>query len=70
VLEGACLGGQVIAPVLQRRLGVAEGSGASFFVGDGAATAARWARVVAWLDDLVAHGREARRSSPRRARRS
>ncbi len=53
VLEGACLGGQAIAPVLQRRLAVAAGSGASFFVGDGAATSARWARVVVWLDDLV-----------------
>jgi heme oxygenase len=53
VLEGACLGGQAIAPLLQRRLAVTGGSGASFFVGDGAATAARWARVVAWLDELV-----------------
>ena len=57
VLEGACLGGQVIAPVLQRRLGLAKGSGASFFVGDAEATAARWILVLAWLEGLSARGR-------------
>src|SRR5437763_1438196 len=38
VLEGACLGGQVIAPVLRRRFGMGKTSGASFFVGDAEAT--------------------------------
>ena len=56
VLEGACLGGQVIAPALHRRLGVAKGSGASFFVGDAEATSARWILVLTWLDGLVRAG--------------
>src|SRR5688572_19344201 len=33
VLEGACLGGQMLAPMLHRQLGVARESGAPFFVG-------------------------------------
>jgi heme oxygenase len=56
VLEGACLGGQVIAPTLDQRLGVAKGSGASFFVGDGEATSARWIFVLDWLEELVRAG--------------
>jgi heme oxygenase len=56
VLEGACLGGKVIAPVLQRRLGVAKGTGASFFTGDPAGTAARWTAFLAWLERLVSAG--------------
>ena len=56
VLEGACLGGQVIAPVLQRRLGLARDNGASFFAGDAEATAARWSRVLAWLEGLSGAG--------------
>ena len=56
VLEGACLGGQVIARVLHRRLGVAKGSGASFFVGDAEGTSARWMLVLAWLEGLVRAG--------------
>ena len=34
VLEGACLGGQVLIPLLHRRLGLAKDSGAAFFAGD------------------------------------
>jgi len=56
VLEGACLGGQVIAPTLRQRLGVAKGSGASFFVGDSEATSARWIFVLTWLEELVRAG--------------
>jgi len=56
VLEGACLGGQVIAPRLGHRLGVAKGSGASFFVGDSEATSARWILVLDWLEELVRAG--------------
>ena len=56
VLEGACLGGQVIAPALHRRLGVAKGSGASFFVGDAEATSARWILVLTWLEGVVRAG--------------
>jgi heme oxygenase len=56
VLEGASLGGQVIAPILHQRLGVAQGRGASFFVGDAEATPARWRLVLTWLDGLVGAG--------------
>ena len=56
VLEGACLGGQVIAPTLRQRLGVDKDSGASFFVGDAEATSARWILVLTWLDALVCAG--------------
>ena len=56
VLEGACLGGQVIAPTLRQRLAVDKDSGASFFVGDADATSARWILVLTWLDALVRAG--------------
>jgi heme oxygenase len=56
VLEGACLGGQVIAPTLRQRLGVDKDTGASFFVGDAEATSARWILVLTWLDALVCAG--------------
>jgi heme oxygenase len=56
VVEGACLGGQVIAPTLRQRLAVDKDSGASFFVGDGEATSARWLLVLTWLDALVRAG--------------
>ena len=56
VLEGACLGGQVVAKALQRQLDVAKGTGASFFVGDADGTAARWRLVVIWLESLVRVG--------------
>ena len=52
VLEGASLGGRVIARALDRDLGIAKEGGASFFVGDAEATSARWRKVVAWLDGL------------------
>jgi len=50
VVEGACLGGQVIARAVSRQLGVRREHGAAFFSGDGAGTAARWKAVLAWLD--------------------
>ena len=53
VLEGACLGGQVIAPALRDRLGVAKGSGASFFIGDADGIPARWRLFLAWLEGLA-----------------
>ena len=56
VLEGACLGGQVVSPLLHRRLGLAKGSGAAFFAGDGEGTLPRWTVVVAWLDGLPRTG--------------
>ena len=56
VLEGACLGGQVIASAVRQRFGVAKGNGASFFIGDAEATSARWILVLAWLEGLARGG--------------
>ena len=56
VLEGACLGGRVIAPALRERLGVAQGSGASFFTGDAEATHARWSVFLDWIEGMVRAG--------------
>jgi heme oxygenase len=56
VLEGACLGGQVLVPILHRRLGLAKDSGAAFFAGDEERTLPRWTFVVAWLDGLPRKG--------------
>lgn len=49
VVEGACLGGQVIARAVWQRLGIGRENGAAFFTGDGAETGARWRRVLDWL---------------------
>jgi heme oxygenase (biliverdin-IX-beta and delta-forming) len=56
VVEGSCLGGQVISRAVQRRLGLDGARGVSFFVGDGRATPARWERVLSWLDGSVHAG--------------
>jgi heme oxygenase len=56
VLEGACLGGRVIAPALRERLGVVRGSGASFFTGDAEATQARWSVFLEWIEGMVRAG--------------
>jgi heme oxygenase len=56
VLEGACLGGQVLSALLHRRLGLAKESGAAFFAGDGEWTLPRWTVIVAWLDGLPRAG--------------
>ena len=56
VLEGACLGGQVLSPLLHRRLGLTKGSGAAFFAGDEEATLPRWTLFVAWVDGLPRTG--------------
>src|SRR6185503_21311529 len=51
VLEGAALGGQVLARTLARRWQLTPGTGAAFFFGDGpAATKRRWALVLDWLE--------------------
>jgi heme oxygenase (biliverdin-IX-beta and delta-forming) len=52
VLEGASLGGRVVARVLQRRLAIGRSNGGSFFLSDGHGAASRWAAFVAWLDAL------------------
>jgi len=56
VLEGACLGGLVLSPLLHRRLGLAKDSGAAFFAGDEEWTLPRWAVIVGWLDELPRTG--------------
>ena len=56
VLEGASLGGQILSPLLHRRLGVAKGSGATFFAGDEERTQPRWTAIVAWIDGLPRTG--------------
>lgn len=59
VLEGACLGGQVLARALHERLGLGPDSGTAFFVGEGAATGARWSRVLDWLEGVATDGERA-----------
>ncbi len=59
VVEGACLGGQIIAKALRGRLALTNDHGLSFFVGDGSKTGARWRLVLDWLDDLVRRGAHA-----------
>lgn len=56
VVEGACLGGQAIAPALRERLGVGKDNGASFFIGDAEGTRERWNLFLAWLEGLVRAG--------------
>ena len=56
VLEGACLGGQVIGRHVERRLGLTPRHGAAYFHGHGAATGSRW---QALRTGLAAWSREA-----------
>lgn len=59
VLEGSALGAQVIAPRLQRSLGLDATNGAAYFAGWGAATAARWREFRDLLEATVGpHDRE------------
>jgi heme oxygenase len=50
VVEGAALGGQVIARALSRGLALTALGGAAFFGSDGARVAPRWKQVLAWLE--------------------
>jgi heme oxygenase (biliverdin-IX-beta and delta-forming) len=60
VLEGAALGGQVLARSLARRWQLTPGTGAAFFFGDGAAAAKRrWALVLDWLERVAGSGASA-----------
>jgi heme oxygenase (biliverdin-IX-beta and delta-forming) len=52
VIEGATLGGRIIAPRVHAALGVGPGAGASFFHGYGAATDAMWSAFTAALAAL------------------
>jgi heme oxygenase len=50
VLEGSALGGPVLAPLLERHLGLPAGEGTAFFRGLGPRTAGRWADVQGRID--------------------
>ena len=56
MLEGACLGGQVLSPLLHGDSASTKGSGAAFFAGDEEWTLPRWTVIVAWLDGLPRTG--------------
>jgi heme oxygenase len=49
VVEGASLGGRVIARTLMQRFGIGRANGGAFLTADGAQTAVRWKRVLTWL---------------------
>ena len=50
VVEGAALGGRVIAPAVAKTLALEPPSGCSFFHGSGADTTRRWRELVALLE--------------------
>lgn len=56
VLEGACLGGQVVAQWSAPRLGLTRDRGLRFFIGDAEHTAARWTEVLGWLKQTAQAG--------------
>jgi heme oxygenase (biliverdin-IX-beta and delta-forming) len=53
VLEGASLGGRVIARALARELILRSDNGAAFFAGDPGGAGMRWKRVLQWLEEVV-----------------
>ncbi len=61
-LEGATLGGQVIAPHLERHLGLTPQAGARFFAAYGADTGGRWRDFLACLARWPATGEVGRRA--------
>ena len=61
VLEGAALGGQVLARSLGSRWQLTPSTGVAFFYGDGpVATKRRWALVLDWLERAGRAGTDAR----------
>ena len=60
VVEGAALGGQVLARGLADRWSLQPCSGLAFFTGSGAHTGRRWKRVLAWLESLAQSGANSR----------
>lgn len=52
VLEGAALGGRIIARFVEARMGLDRERGAAFLSGDGEAIGDRWRRVEAWLGEV------------------
>ena len=59
VLEGASLGGRIIANAIRDHLPLTDEHGLSFFVGEGSRTGARWRLMLGWLEDLVCRGAHA-----------
>jgi heme oxygenase len=60
VVEGAALGGQILARMLAERWKLDRHSGAAFFYGAGPReTGRRWARVLSWLEGVSRSGAEA-----------
>jgi heme oxygenase len=60
VVEGAALGGQVLARSLGERWQLQRNSGLAFFTGSGVReTGRRWARVLQWLESAAQSGAEA-----------
>ena len=60
VLEGAALGGQVLARSLASRWQLTPSTGTAFFFGDGpVATKRRWALVLDWLERVALAGADA-----------
>ncbi|MDQ3264086.1 MAG: hypothetical protein M3Y59_10550, partial [Myxococcota bacterium] len=53
VVEGASLGGRIIAASVGPRLGLDDNRGCSFFSGDGEEPGRRWTAVLRWLDELA-----------------
>jgi heme oxygenase len=53
VLEGATLGGRIIAQALNQQLALRNDSGAAFFAGDGRGIGLRWKRVLRWLEEFA-----------------
>jgi heme oxygenase len=61
VVEGAALGGQILARHLADRWTLGRDSGAAFFSGSGPReTGRRWARVLAWLERAAKSGADSR----------
>lgn len=60
VIEGAALGGMVLYRHFQQRFGLSRHSGASFFYGNGVATARKWADFVEALDQTALRSAEER----------
>lgn len=61
VVEGAALGGQVLARHLADKWAIDRNSGAAFFSGSGPIeTGQRWARVLAWLERVAKSSADSR----------
>ena len=56
VIEGAALGGAIIARAVECRLGLTPARGCAFFAGDADARGPRWQQVLDWLDQVATAG--------------